>query len=145
MIQTKSIKIWTLLTHAFIIIGMGHGILTLGILEAFSLATLFDKPEPADGGDVSSMALRLVGLFSLIGQVAIIASIFVKVKTTGIILQLSGLFFLWSSLLTYAYSIRNDHYSYLAVWTYLPFLYFTIRTLAGRRMSRLWHRAIEKI
>ena len=145
MILTKSIKIWTMLTHAFIIVGMGHGVLTLGILEAVSISTIFSKLEAAEGGDVSSIALRTFGLLALIGQIAIIASIFVKVKSTGIILHLSGLFFLWSSLLTFAYSIRNDHYSHLAVWTCFPFLYFTIRTLIGRHIQKLWHRAFEKI
>lgn len=145
MILTKSIKIWTLLTHAFIIIGMGHGILTLGILEVFSLTTFFSMPISSDGGDGSSMILRLVGLLSLVGQAAIIASIFVKEKSNDLILHLIGLLFLWFALITFAYGIRNDDYSYLAVWTCIPYMYFTIRTLVGRRIQELWHRVLEKI
>ena len=145
MIQTKSIKIWTLLTHAFIIIGMGHGILTLGILEIFSFTNIFSNPRPPDGGDVSSIALRLVGLLSLIGQIALIVSIFVNAKKTSNSLHLLGLFFLWFSLFTYSYSIHNDDYSHLVVVSCFPFLYFTIRTLVGRRIQELWHRVFDKI
>jgi hypothetical protein len=142
MIRTTSIKIWALLAHAFIIIGIGHGIATLGILEAGGLAALFQEAPPGDSGDVSSATLHLVALLSLIGQIGIIASIYVKVKATEL-LHILGLFLLWSSLLIFAYAIRNDDYSYLAFVTCIPFFYFTIRTLAGRYIQKMWHRVLD--
>lgn len=145
MIRTKAIKIWALVTHAFIVIGMGHGILTLGILEVISLATLFDKAWAQNDGDVSAMSLRLVTLLSLAGQVAIIASFYVKRKTTELGLHVPGLLLLWASVLVYAYGICNDRYAHLAVVSCLPLLYVTIRTFAGGHIQKLWSRALEKL
>ena len=143
MIRTKSIKIWTLLSQAFIIIGMGHGGAIFGILEAFSLVALFTRPGPSDGSHVSGAILELVGLLSLAGQIVIIVSIYSKRKVTEVVLHMSGLFLLWSALVTYAYGIRNDGYAHLPVVTCVPFLYCTIRTLAGRFIQRLWERILQ--
>lgn len=60
MIQTKKLKIWLIVTQAFIVIGIGHGILTLGILEPLRLWALFKIIRPAEDDDIPSLYLRLV-------------------------------------------------------------------------------------
>ena len=143
MIRTKNIKVWTLLTYALIVIGMGHGILILGIAEPLWLTTIFQEPKSAEAAEVSDAILQLVALMSLLGQIAVVISIYAKVKTTETSLHIIGLLLLWSALLTYIYGIRNDNGSHLVIVTCLPFLYFTILTLFGKHLQKLWKQVFE--
>ena len=144
MIRTKKIKVWLIVTQAIIVIGMGHGILTLGILEPMGLWALSKKLPPTQDDGISGLYLRLVALTSLLGQVAVITSIFVKSRRQESFIYPLGILLLWFALLAYGYGIRNDSYSYLAVITCLPFFYCTVRTLFGRDLDKIWQRILSK-
>ena len=146
MILTTSLKIWTLITHFFILIGLGHGILTLGMGELFWLSTLFNKQEYEGGnGHVLLSTLQMVAVMCIVGQFATILSIFRGRTTASKWMHISGLCLLWASVITYAYGIRNDHYAHLSVLFCLPFVYCTIRTLIGRHIQMLWQKIDERI
>jgi len=110
MILTTRLKIWTLISHACIIIGISHGIATLGIVEFFWLSAIFENKHYSGGdGHVSHSALQVVAFMCLVGQIAIVTSIFVRSSPTDKWIYILGLCLLWASVITYAYRIRNDN------------------------------------
>jgi hypothetical protein len=80
MISTKKLKIWTMVTHGLIIIGMGHGIACLGILEMFwfygCIKAIFDLSFSLFVTTISPVVI-----LSLLGQAAVLFSLFNKDKT----------------------------------------------------------------
>jgi hypothetical protein len=143
MVRTTRLKIWTLVCHALILIGLGHGILTLGIADIFWLLSVIDNTQEL--GDAYGFIFRLVGLLSLMGQIAIITSIFWKHMIAGKLLQIAGLCLLWTSVIEYAYSLRDDRYAHISFLSCLPFAYCTIRTLLYGSFRLLWQKIEAKI
>lgn len=134
MKSSISLKIWTLIAHALILIGMGHGIATLGVVEIMWLGRLFHHIEPADDSQVSEASLRIVAVLCLAGQLIAIWSMRAGQGRRSQILYVIGLFLLWTSVLAYAWSIRHDNYAHLAVVTCAPFAVFTVWSLFGTRI-----------
>ena len=146
MILTTRLKIWTLISHAFIIIGLGHGIATLGIIEFFWLSTIFESSHSSgEDGHVSLAILQLVAFMCLAGQIGIVASIFLGGPSFNKWMYFGGLCLLWGSVITYAYGIRNDNYAHLAVLSCLPFFYCTIKTLFSGYIRLLWQKIDARI
>jgi hypothetical protein len=146
MILTTRLKIWTLISHAFIIIGLGHGIATLGISEFFWLSTIFGSSHSSgEDGHVSLAILQLVAFMCLAGQIGIVTSIFVRSSFFNKWAHMGGLGLLWASVITYAYGIQNDNYAHLAVLSCLPFVYCTIKTFFGGHIRLLWQKIDARI
>ena len=141
MIRTAKLKIWTLISHACIVIGIGHGISTLGIMAPFWLISVFSGTYNSVGdSDVSSSTIQLVALMALFGQFALVLSLFLRSSSTALWVHLIGLWLLWSAIGTYAIGVRDDNYAHLSVITCIPFAYFTLVTFFGRRIQILWQR-----
>lgn len=146
MILTTRLKIWTLISHAFILIGLGHGIATLGIAEFFWLSTIFESNHSSgEDGHVSLVILQLVAFMCLAGQIGIVTSIFVRRSSFNKWAHLGGLCLLLASVITYAYIIQNDNYAHLAVLSCLPFVYCTINTLLGGHIRLTWQKIDARI
>ncbi len=146
MILTTRLKIWTLISHACIIIGIGHGIATLGIVEFFWLSTIFESTHSTDGDSYVSLSiLQFVAFMCLAGQIAIVTSIFVRRSPTDKWTYILGLCLLWASVITYAYGIRNDNYAHLAILSCLPIVYCTVRSLLGGHIRLLWQKIDARI
>lgn len=121
--------IWTLLTHFFILVGMGHGIVSIGVIEILSFSNLV-KPEPFAPEDATFRSLLLVvAVASLIGQIVLITSIFQKKETAKKALHLVGLGCLWLSVFSCNEgSAHSEGFSFsllfaipLMICTILPF------------------------
>lgn len=146
MILTTSQKIWTLFSHAFIIIGLGHGIIPLVIAESFWLSTFFDDKQYSGGnGHVSLSILRLVAVMCLAGQIAIVTSILMSRYSSSKWILLAGHSLLWTSVITYSFGIRNDNYAHLTILSCIPLVYCTIRTLFGRHIRLMWQKIDARI
>jgi len=74
----KKIIIWTLLANFFIVIVAGHGGATLGMMEGFIIAGLFDQSISRPIGEI--LLLLLSAALTCLGQVTLIISIFSKPK-----------------------------------------------------------------
>jgi hypothetical protein len=144
MIISTKLKIWTLITHAFIVIGMGHGIATLGIFEIFSIVSLL-SPSSGRNDDSVFYVLLLSSLFALFGQIAMIVSIYAKSEERRKWLNIVGLCLLWISVIISAYAIREDRGSFFATVTCIPFAFCTIRAMLGRHIQRLCRNLWEKM
>ena len=140
MILTTKLKIWTLVCHACIIIGMGHGIVPLGIAELFWISEVF-----FDDKYLSAPVFQLVAFSALAGQIGIIIAILLKHLNVARWLHIAGLCLLWTSVVLYAYGIRNDNYSHLGWFTCLPLVYCTIRTLLGEHLKLAWQKLVDRM
>ena len=123
----KRIKIWTMILHSMIIIGAGHGIGILGIMDIACIPKIIENGiQNNNFGDFGDN-LILVGLISLIGKIVLIISLFMKKEPNKNIAGLIGLFILWVSF----YVLVSGNWNYdslyeLAFWTGLPFLICSI-------------------
>lgn len=98
MRSTKAIKIYTLLAHFFILVGMGHGIAPIGIIEIMSLLSIHKAAFSFSFKAPFNDPLYSMALTSLLGQICLLVSFFLKKDVAKIILHLVGLLFLWLSV-----------------------------------------------
>jgi hypothetical protein len=138
MTINKKLQIWTVFLHGFIVIGAGHGIGFLFLVEIISF--------PYFGEDGFTLLLTdtkghlpVIGLTMLLGQCAMTVSIASKIYRTKFIAQTVGLFFLWTSLIYFVYDTFKDHYVGIAVITCLPFLVCATLILCGRPLKRFYN------
>ena len=99
MLNFKTLTIWVVILNFFIIVGVGHGIVPIGLLEIIGIFKGFGIPR----GDFSlsmtasfERSLTATALFFLIGQVFLILSISIKNRRGIFWFKILGLFFLWT-------------------------------------------------
>jgi hypothetical protein len=144
MVLTKPMKIWLIVTHALIIMGMGHGVAIFGIIEAAWLTRLFNPLDASDNNHNSELALRIFSVISLLGQLLVFLSM--RQRQIGkVTMFFIGLLFLWISLLTFACSIEKDRDKHLLLISCVPFLLCTIWILLGGTIRAAWGRLLSKI
>lgn len=129
MTNFKRLTIWTIVLSFLIIIGAGHGIACVGLLEivglfhkfnigtedfSFSLTASYDK------------SLSVVALFALVGHIFLIASIMTKNYKQVFWTKITGLLFLWASFYYLTHNIFNDDLSQIGLVTGLPFIIVSI-------------------
>ncbi|WP_271425234.1 hypothetical protein [Aequorivita sinensis] len=126
MNDIKKVKIFTILIHSFIIIGAGHGIGIMGMIDIASIPNLIDNYGFTLNGNFDDNIMS-IGLISLIGKILLILSLFVKTNRTKNLTGLIGLLLLWISV----YFLTSGNWNYdslyeLAFWTSIPFLISSI-------------------
>jgi hypothetical protein len=121
-----------MVSHFFILIGLGHGILTHGIFELIRLTDFFRSAVQSKVNRVVGAELLSVSFLCLFGQMALVASVFVQSKNGEWWLYTVGLILLWGSVIAHAAAIRNDNYAHLSVLSCLPFAYCTLHALVGQ-------------
>ncbi len=145
MTATRGLKIWTIITHALIIVGIGHGIAFIAIIELISLpywfsGIFFNTRDSSIGG-----LLAMVGLSSLLGQGAIIYSILLKRKNLKVLFHIVGLLLLWTSIFCLKYFTLKDSNTQLVMITCLPFLICSIIFFAGQAIKRFYNWILDII
>ena len=126
MNDIKKVKIFTILIHSFIIIGAGHGIGIMGMIDIACIPNLIDNYGFTLSGNFDDNIMS-IGLLSLIGKILLILSLFIKTNRTKNLTGLFGLLLLWISV--YFLSSGNWNYSSLyeiAFWTSVPFMISSI-------------------
>ncbi|MFC7445296.1 hypothetical protein C7H62_0499 [Mesoflavibacter sp. HG96] len=126
MNDIKKIKIFTILIHSFIIIGAGHGIGIMGMIDIASIPNLIDNYEFTISGNFDDNIMS-IGLLSLIGKIMLIISLFVKINRIKNLTGIIGISLLWITV--YFLTSGNWDYSSLykiAFWTSVPFLISSI-------------------
>lgn len=128
MTQFKSLTTWTLVSNCLIIVGAGHGIGCLGLIEilwatefygigtedfSLSLMVSYDK------------SLGAVAIFSLVGQLLLIFSLLVKTNNKIFLIQQIGLVFLWIGFFYLLHHVFDDTASQIGFVTGIPFLLFS--------------------
>ncbi len=126
MNDIKKIKIFTILIHSFIIIGAGHGIGIMGMIDIASIPNLIDNYGFTLSGNFDDNIMS-IGLLSLIGKILLIFSLFVKINRIKNLTGLIGISLLWITV----YFLTSGNWNYdslyeLAFWTSIPFLISSI-------------------
>jgi len=126
MNDIRKVKIFTILFHSFIIIGAGHGIGIMGIIDIACIPNLIDNYGFTLNGNFDDNIMT-IGLFSLIGKILLILSLIVKINRTKNLTGLTGILLLWISI----YFLTSGNWKYeslyeLAFWTSIPFLISSI-------------------
>ena len=122
MNEIKKVKIFTILIHSFIIIGAGHGIGIMAMIDIASIPNLIDNYGFTLNGNFDDNIMS-IGLLSLIGKIILISSLFVKINRIKNLTGLIGILLLWISV----YFLTSGNWNYdslyeLAFWTSVPFL-----------------------
>lgn len=142
MTKTKKLKIWTLITHGLIIIGAGHGILFLFIIEIFSFPYLTKDSFNFSFNGVDNH-FAVVGLLSLLGQIALLFSLFNHRQNLKDIFQILGLISFWLSIVYFTYDTTKDSYTHIALVTTIPFAICTIITFLGQMIKEVYNKIID--
>jgi hypothetical protein len=128
MNKIKKTKLYTILLHSLIVIGAGHGI---GIMGIFDVIGIIQIPEIYENGIKYNIngeyqdRLSLVVIFSMIGKIILITSLFIaKIKN---IITFIGIIFLWISI----YFLTSGNWSYdwlygFSFFTSIPFFIYSI-------------------
>lgn len=125
MYNFRTLTIWTIALSSLIIIGAGHGIACVGLLE---IAGLFYKfGIGTENFSLSPMAsydnsLGAVAIFSLVGHISLVISIVTKKYSTMFRAKIVGLIFLWISFYYLTHSVFYDSLALLSLVTGIPFL-----------------------
>ncbi len=133
--------IWTIIVHFFIVVGAGHGVATLGIIEIFSFTDIGELRLHTSLLSPFKDPWHAFAISSLLGQIALAFSMLLKKeKRTGkMILHILGLLFLWLSIYYFTHdgafrrgiSISMIFYIPLFILTLVPiFLVITRRSLS---------------
>jgi hypothetical protein len=129
MTNFKRLTIWTIVLNFFIIIGAGHGIACVGLLELVGLFHKFNI-----GTEDFSLSLTVTydkslltaALFALVGHLFLVASILTKNIKRIFWIQIIGLFFVWASFYYLIHNYFIDNLSQIGFFTGLPFLIVSI-------------------
>lgn len=139
MINSNRLRIWTIICHFFIVIGFGHGVLTLGILEILWLP--FFRKEGFTVAINSPFTVRLsaVVISTFIGQCLLVASIISIAGKIKVLTHVFGLLFLWLSIAYYTYDLKNEHNVHFGTITCIPLFICTLITFFGRLLQKLYY------
>ena len=145
MNDIKKVKIFTILIHSFIIIGAGHGIGVMGMIDIACIPNLIDNYGFTFNGNFDDNIMS-IGLLSLIGKIMLISSLFVKKDRIKNLTGLIGILLLWISV----YFLTSGNWNYdslyeLAFWTSVPFLISSIilTYLINKNIKQYTERNIE--
>jgi hypothetical protein len=128
MTNFKGLTIWTIVLSFFIIIGAGHGIGCIGLIEIAAIVSPFTKSNIwTDKFSLSLTAdydnsLLASALFTLIGHILLIVSLLVKNVKIRFWTKVSGLLSLWLSFYYLTHNLLHDGLSQFSFVTGLPFL-----------------------
>ncbi len=139
---TRKLKIWTIVSHGLIIIGGGHGIAFLFIIEILTFPYLTRENFSFSFTSVDNH-FPVVGLTTFLGQVALIFSILnkkQKIKNTS---QITGVCLLWLSILYFTYDTSKDSYTHIALLSAVPFAICTIISFTGQLLKRFYNWIID--
>lgn len=144
MITSKKLKIWTIITHAFILVGFGHGVACFLIIEILWFPYFTRQPFSLSLNASFESHLPMVGLTTLLGQIAFIISILSKRSEIKLTFQITGLILFWISILYFNHYIDEGYSIGFATITGLPFIVCTIITFVGQPLKRFYNWVLDK-
>jgi len=120
----KKLTIWTIVLSVIIIIGAGHGIGFLGLMEIGGFINRFKIGTENFSLSLNSSYDNSIfpsALFALLGHLFLFVSLFKK----NFLIQIAGLCFLWISFYYLIHDFISDPAALLGLFTGIPFLIFS--------------------
>lgn len=137
MITNKKLKIWTMVSHGLILVGAGHGVMVLLVIEIFFLP--FIKENSLNFSFDAENHFSVVSLMMLLGQAAMITSILSSRQPVKCILQIVSISLLWIGIIYFHYDTTRNHTIHIASITAIPFAVCTVITFIGRPLKKLYN------
>ena len=132
MNHSTKLKIFTLLSQAFILVGAGHGVAPLVLFEAVGFFQPFDDDFKYSKLD---WAILIYAVIVLLAQLTIVASIFANNNLFKQRLHIVGVTVLFGSTFFISLLAYSDPNSTLLYWTLIPFLICFLLTIFGKRLA----------
>ena len=147
MKTSKKLKIWTLATHAFILVGFGHGILFFFFIEILWFPFVTKNNLSLIFNSSFESRLPIIGLTTLLGQISILISVLNDNKKIKLLGQIAGLTLLWLSIIYFTWTLERDSDVHFATITAFPFCICTIATFVGqpiqKTVKKIYQRAVD--
>ena len=142
MIKTQRLKIWTLVTHALIMIGAGHGVGFLFIFELTFLSELSINSFSFNPHSESSN-LPAVAFTTLLGQLLMLYSLAERSLKVRIIAQSAAMVMLWLGFAYLIVQAKNDKGMIISWISIFPFVVCTTIMFLGPSIKKLYRWAID--
>ncbi len=124
----NKIVLATIVCNLLILVGMGHGIAPLGLIEVFLFSSLMEGDLHLSlMGTYDSRAEACAGL-SLIGQIVLFISMFTT-RNPKLYLVIAGLSILLFAFLVLTFGLTPGTSEPGTVWLAIPFLYTAVRLI----------------
>ncbi|SEC41573.1 hypothetical protein SAMN04489761_2931 [Tenacibaculum sp. MAR_2009_124] len=118
----KKIKIATIVFHALIVIGAGHGIGFIGLVEIVSVPSLLSGYEFTLEGNFG-IRIMSIGMISLIGKLIYITSFYINNRAFKSMLEMLGIIVFYTVIYLLVYdSTEYESRSKIIFYTSIPFL-----------------------
>jgi len=118
----RALTSWTVVTNFFIVIGAGHGIAFLGLIEIFWIPYIKSEDFSLSPTAPYDKSLYTAALFSFVGQVLLIISFFPKRAAGKFWLKAIGLVLLWIGFFYLTHDLMFDNAALLGFRFGIPFL-----------------------
>ena len=138
----ENLTYWTIALSILIIVGAGHGIACLGLLELMSAANRFEIGSAYFSLSFTSpydRSLSASVLFFFLGHLLLLGSIFVKGEKLIFWTKIVGLLFTWLGFLYLTHNLAGDNLSQIGFFTGAPYLVCSI-ILAHKVISQFRNR-----
>jgi hypothetical protein len=145
----RSPTIWTVVLNFFILIGAGHGLASIGLIEVWGIFNKFEFNAEYFSFSLTASyedSFGPVAILFLAGQILILLSLFLKKNGAIIWTRMSGLGFLWVGFYYLTHNFFNSadgSLSQLSFYTGIPFLIASFRLVYKTvKRDRLLYRKI---
>ena len=129
MRSINRLLILTIVFNFFILIGAGHGVVFLGLIEILGPIDFFrGEIQFSFTGDYESR-LFTAAFIASVGQIILIFSYFRKIQHQKFKLIYTGLFLLFFSFLILVIELLDSTLDSFSFWSGLPFLFISITLL----------------
>ncbi len=145
MEKLQRLTIWTIILNCFIIVGAGHGIGCIGLLEIIGLFNKFDIGTEDFSLSFSASydkSLSAISLFALIGHIALLISVLASKVKICIWTKIIGLLFLWVSFFYLIHNAFSDNASLIGFISGIPFISISI-ILAIKVLKQKFHSGLK--
>jgi hypothetical protein len=142
MTNFKSLTIWTIVLNFLVLLGVGHGIVCIGLMEVFSFFGILTGHPIHD----KYFSWSLIGsydqsigpatLLTLSGQAFLLLSFFIN-GSSKIQFRLLGLLLLWFGYYYLIHNFINNSTSQLSLFSGIPFM-ISSGLLAYRMIKEKW-------
>lgn len=143
MLLTKKLKIWSIIWHAVIVIGAGHGIAPMALFALAPMGIFFEYPVSFRLNATFENHIPILGCIILFGYVMAIFSFAATSVKTGQKLFLIGLTFLWIGLILFIFETARNKEIVIPLFTIIPFLFCTIKLLVGKYIIWAYQRILK--
>ena len=133
MKKFRSLTIWTVVLNFFILIGAGHGLASIGLIEVWGIFNKFQFNAEYFSFSLTASyedSFGPVAILFLAGQIFILLSLLLKKNSAIIWTRIVGLGFLWIGFYYLTHNFFNSAdggLSQLSFYTGIPFLIASFR------------------